>query len=53
MSFAGMIRRDSTVMLRESGASSIPEASRCNSPVSGILDRPVKPGDDTVALFDM
>jgi hypothetical protein len=26
---------------------SIPEASRLNSAVSGILGRPVKPGDDT------
>jgi len=33
-------------MLRESGASSIPEASRMNADVSGILERPVKPGDD-------
>jgi hypothetical protein len=33
-------------MLRESGASSIPEASRLNMYASGILGRPVKPGDD-------
>jgi hypothetical protein len=36
----------SAVMLRESGASSIPEASRLSTTVSGILDRPVEPGDD-------
>jgi UDP-2,3-diacylglucosamine pyrophosphatase LpxH len=41
-------------MLRESGASSIPEASRGKTSVSGILDRPIKSGDDTelvMALF--
>jgi len=36
----------SAVMLRESGASSIPEAPRLNTAVSGILGRPVKPDDD-------
>jgi hypothetical protein len=36
----------SAVMPRESGASSIPEASRVSTNASGILDRPVKPGDD-------
>src|SRR5579871_1833895 len=33
-------------MPRESGASSIPEASQSNIGVSGILGRPVKPDDD-------
>src|SRR4029079_1880930 len=37
----------STVMPRAGGASSIPEASHVNPVVSGILDRPGKPGDDT------
>jgi hypothetical protein len=36
----------SGVMLRAGGASSIPETSRLNTGGSGILDRPVKPGDD-------
>jgi hypothetical protein len=35
------------VVTRESGGSSIPEASRLGTTVSGILDRLVKPGDDT------
>src|ERR1700754_424766 len=34
-------------MLRKSGASSIPEASRLITIASGILDCPVKPGDDS------
>jgi hypothetical protein len=42
----------SAVMLRESGASSIPEASRLSTAVSGILGRPVEPGDDTVMLLN-
>jgi hypothetical protein len=42
----------SAVMPRESGASSIPEASQLNSAVSGILDRPIKSGDDTEQLFE-
>jgi hypothetical protein len=42
----------SAVMPRESGASSIPEASRLTTAVSGILGRPVEPGDDTEMLFD-
>jgi hypothetical protein len=33
----------SVVLLRESGASSIPEASQMSTTVSGILDRPVPP----------
>jgi hypothetical protein len=33
-----------------SGASSIPEASWSSTAVSGILDRPVEPGDDTVIV---
>jgi hypothetical protein len=33
-------------MPRACGASSIPETFSLNTPVSGILDRPVKPGDD-------
>jgi hypothetical protein len=43
----------SAVVLRESGAPSIPEASRLSTAVSGILGRPVKPDDDTEWLFDM
>jgi hypothetical protein len=35
------------VMPRLDRASSIPEAPRLNSGVSGILDRPIKSGDDT------
>jgi hypothetical protein len=34
-------------MPRECGASSIPEASQTSPAVSGILDRPVEPGDDS------
>ena len=37
----------SDVMPRDGGASSIPEASRLSTAVSGILDRPIKSGDDT------
>jgi hypothetical protein len=37
----------SAVVAREGGRPSIPEASRLNSTVSGILDRPIKSGDDT------
>jgi hypothetical protein len=40
-----LVPRD--VIARESGRSSIPEAYRQNTNVSGILGRPVKPGDDT------
>jgi hypothetical protein len=36
----------SAVMPRAGGASSIPEAFHVSAAVSGILDRPVKPGDD-------
>src|SRR5258707_393330 len=36
----------SAVMLRASGASSTPRLLDFNIGVSGILDRPVKPGDD-------
>src|ERR1700754_4195226 len=34
------------------GASSIPQASRFSTTASGMLDRPVKPGDDSEVLFD-
>jgi hypothetical protein len=37
----------SAFMPREGGASSIPETSRLNATVSGILDRPIKSGDDS------
>jgi hypothetical protein len=37
----------SDVMARAGGPSSIPEASRLSTAVSGILDRPIKSGDDT------
>jgi hypothetical protein len=33
-------------MLRESGASSIPETARFESISHGVLDRPIKSGDD-------
>jgi hypothetical protein len=42
----------SAVVLRESGAPSIPEASQMNSAVSEILGRPVKPDDDSGMLFE-
>jgi hypothetical protein len=35
------------VILRESGVSSIPEPSRLIMECSGILGRPVEPGDDS------
>jgi hypothetical protein len=41
------VKQPSSVMLRAGGASSIPEALQLSAGVSGILDRPVKPGDDT------
>jgi hypothetical protein len=46
---AGMHRHiTSAVMPREAGASSIPEAeTSMNTAASGILDRPIKSGDDT------
>ena len=34
------------------GASSIPETCDVNTAASGILDRPVKPGDDIEWMFD-
>ena len=37
----------SVVIPRESGGPSTPRASRINHPRSGILGRPVKPGDDS------
>src|SRR5690242_6258704 len=36
----------SAVMLRESGASSIPETAVLEPMSRGVLDRPVEPGDD-------
>jgi hypothetical protein len=35
------------------GASSTPRLLGSNSGVSGILGRPVKPGDDTEWMFDI
>jgi hypothetical protein len=35
-----------SVIAREGGRSCIPETSRLNTAGSGILGRPVKPGDD-------
>jgi hypothetical protein len=34
------------------GRSSIPEAFRLNFRQRGVLDRPVKPGDDTYKMAD-
>src|SRR5260370_7020495 len=39
------------VIARESGRSSTPRLIGSSSGVSGILDRPVKPGADTPGLF--
>ncbi|TAI59955.1 hypothetical protein, partial [Bradyrhizobium sp. Leo170] len=44
---------NSTVMLREGGASSNLRPLDLSSGVSGILDRPVKPDDDSGELFDI
>ena len=40
------VRSPSAVMPREGGASSTPRLLGSIAEVSGILDRPVKPGDD-------
>jgi hypothetical protein len=40
-------------MPRVCGASSIPQPSLLGTVVSGLLDRPVKPGDDTELLYDI
>ena len=42
----GVTRRACTVIPRESGESSTPRPLGSRTAVSGILDRPVKPGDD-------
>jgi hypothetical protein len=42
----------SAVIARESGRSSIPETLMMESSRRGVLDRPVKPGDDVWRLFD-
>jgi hypothetical protein len=43
----------SIVMPRAGGASSIRQRLDSNSDASGILDRPVKPDDDSGELFDI
>jgi hypothetical protein len=42
----------SAVIARESGRSSIPETLVMESSRRGVLDRPIKPGDDVWRLFD-
>ena len=41
----------SAVMPREGGTSSTPRLLDSSRGVSGILDRPVEPGDDTEVVF--
>jgi hypothetical protein len=40
-------------MPRACGASSIPEALQFDFNVSGMLDRPVKPDDDSALVMDV
>jgi hypothetical protein len=42
----------SLVIVREGGRSSIPETPVTESRSRGVLDRPVKPGDDAGGLFE-